>query len=234
MNHEALILAGGLGTRLRGAIGDIPKPMAPIGKRPFLEYLLLFLSHHQFERVVLSVGYRHDLILAYFGREFHGLSLSYAIEEEPLGTGGGILLGIKQCQAKNIFVFNGDTLFLFDPSVLLAFHNASSTPVSIALKRLDDCSRYGSAIMEGSKIIGFTSRGEKKSGLINAGVYLLDRNFLDSQELPPRFSFESEFLEPMTARKQLSGREFNNYFIDIGVPEDYQKAQVELPRLLAE
>ncbi len=231
MQREAIILAGGLGTRLRDVVEDIPKVMAPVGGKPFLEYLLAYLESIDFKRIVLSVGYRHESILSHFKTGFGKLSIDYTIEKEPLGTGGGIRLALEACLSPEVFIFNGDTLFLADPGRLEAFHHEQDARLSLCLKKTDDSSRYGSVVLEHDRIRGFAERGNPGGGLINGGIYLLSRPWLLSMDLPEKFSFEKDLLVPLAARGDLRGMVSEAYFIDIGVPEDYRRAGKELPDL---
>ncbi|HDJ33361.1 MAG TPA: D-glycero-D-manno-heptose 1-phosphate guanosyltransferase [Bacteroidetes bacterium] len=228
---EAVILAGGLGTRLRKVVSNRPKVMAPVGNRPFLEYLLIFLKARRFHHVVLSVGYRHEMISRYFRSEYRGLSLEYAVEKEPLGTGGGILNAMKHCRGEDVFIMNGDTLFLIDTGKLEEFHFRNRSLLTICCKRKADTSRYGIVQIENERITGFSEKGRQKAGLINGGIYLVNRSWLTGLDLPGRFSFERDFLEPMSRQQPLYGFVSDAYFLDMGIPEDYRRAEKELPGL---
>ncbi|MEO0042666.1 MAG: hypothetical protein RL329_2114, partial [Bacteroidota bacterium] len=140
---EAIILAGGMGTRLREAVADVPKPMAPIGNRPFLAYLLDDLKIQKIKKVVLSVGYQYEVIQNYFGNHYKGIQISYSIENQPLGTGGGIRLALNECRQENIFILNGDTFFKVNLSKLATFHHRTQADLSIALKKMSHFDRYG-------------------------------------------------------------------------------------------
>ncbi|HDR89269.1 MAG TPA: D-mannose-1-phosphate guanyltransferase [Bacteroidetes bacterium] len=228
---EAVILAGGMGTRLREVVSDRPKVMAPVGNRPFLEYLLMFLRNRNFHHVVLSVGYRHEMISRYFRSEYRGLSLEYAVEKEPLGTGGGILNALNHCSGEDVLIVNGDTLFLIDNVELEEFHFRTSSLLTVCCKRNTDTSRYGTVQVENGRITGFSEKGSQEAGLINGGIYLVSRNWLTGLNLPVRFSFERDFLGPMCRQQPLYGFVSDAYFLDMGIPEDYRRAERELPGL---
>ncbi len=227
MINEAIVLAGGMGTRLKEVVADIPKPMADINGKPFLQYLINYLSKNDIKHVILSIGYKSELIKEYFGNGNKSVKISYAIEETPLGTGGGILLAMKQTTTRHIFIVNGDTLFNVKLQELAHFHQQKSAALSVALRRMKDGSRYGSVITNRSnKIIAFN---EKKEGtenvLINGGTYLIDKQLFLNNNFPNKFSFEKDFLEKDFRSLDFYGFEFNDYFIDIGLPSTYFQAQ---------
>ena len=230
---EAIVLAGGLGTRLRSCVADLPKCMASVGTGPFLEYLLEELARQGVTRVILSVGYLREKVMEYVnGREWP-FDLAWAVEEEPLGTGGGIRLALSKAKEKRVLVLNGDTFFHL-PS--LAELLAVEAPVAMALKPMRDFDRYGSVetLGEVGKPLRVTAFREKKhcaEGLVNGGVYALDRDLFRGLELPEKFSFEEAVLEPLAAAGKVAGKVFDGYFIDIGIPADYARAQQELPEL---
>jgi D-glycero-alpha-D-manno-heptose 1-phosphate guanylyltransferase len=226
---RAIVLAGGQGTRLRSVINEVPKPMAPVAGRPFLAHLLDRLEGNGIDRVVLSVGYLKEPIVAAFGERYRGIEISYSIEEEPLGTGGGLRQALAMADAFPVFALNGDTIVDLDYAAMLRASEAAGAALTIALRRVPDAGRYGRAKVEGGRVVGFAARGEGTGpGLINAGVYLFARNVLDDPALPASFSFERDFLERRAATMRPLAFETSGYFIDIGVPEDYARAQREL------
>jgi len=176
---EAIILAGGLGTRLSSVVNDTPKSMALVNGRPFLEYLLDYLDVYDINHVVLSVGYKHQDILDHFGKQYKNIQLDYAIEEEPLGTGGGIKKAFDLINGNKALVFNGDTMFRIDLIRLFDFHSSRLSKFSLVLREVDDVSRYGSVeVDENRKVTAFNEKGEKSGkGLINGGVYLISKSF---------------------------------------------------------
>ena len=225
---EAIILAGGLGTRLRSVVSEVPKCMAPVAGKPFLEYVLEWLSRFDIDHVVLSVGYLKEVIFQYVESRSWPFEISYAIEEEPLGTGGGIRLALSRCRGDHVYVLNGDTFFNVDLDAL-----PFAAPVTLALKPMRDFDRYGAVDWDGELVTGFREKEACAEGLINGGVYAIDRSQLDLALYPKRFSFEQELLVPLSRLKLVSGRVQEGYFIDIGIPEDYARAQRELPEIQA-
>ena len=225
---EAVILAGGLGTRLRGVIGEIPKCMAPVDGKPFLQYQLEWLSRFDVRHVVFSVGYLREQVMDFVqGREWP-FAVSFAIEKEPLGTGGGIRLALQKCREKQVFVLNGDTFYNVD---LNALH--FTAPVTLALKPMRDFDRYGAVDWDGDLVTGFREKQPCAEGLINGGVYAIDRSQLDMSLFPKNYSFERDVLEPLVDYGLVAGEVQDGYFIDIGIPEDYARAQRELPEIQA-
>lgn len=231
MIKEAIILAGGLGTRLRDVIKDVPKPMAPIEGRPFLEYLLSYLHKQNIKKVVFAVGYKKEVIIDFFGNKYKDIKLVYSIEEEPLGTGGAILKALYLIENEHFFVLNGDTFFNIDLSSLENFYYDKQADLVIALKEMNNCERYGVIELDETyRIINFLEKPKKTKGLINSGIYLISKTFLNSFNLPKKFSFEKEFLEKYYSTYKFYGKSFDAFFIDIGISEDYEKAQQELPK----
>jgi D-glycero-alpha-D-manno-heptose 1-phosphate guanylyltransferase len=225
---QAIVLAGGKGTRLQSVVSDLPKPLAPVAGRPFLAHLLGFLERQGVTEAVLSVGYMHEKIVDAFGSRFGRIDLRYAVEDEPLGTGGGLRQALEQVVRYPVFALNGDTLLALDYRAMLAAHRAAEADMTMALRRLPDTGRYGRAVIEAGRVTGFEAGGVAGPGAINAGVYLFGRNLLDEPSLPSSFSFERDFMEPRMAALAPLAFETDAYFIDIGVPEDYVRAQREL------
>ncbi len=226
---QAIVLAGGQGTRLRPVIDSLPKPLAPVAGRPFLAHLLDRLERQAVDRVILSVGYMADRIVAAFGDRYRSLSIAYSVEEEPLGTGGGLRQALSLADAFPVFALNGDTIVELDFRAMAGTLAEAAADLAIALRRVPDAARYGRAHVEDGRIVGFAARGEGTgAGLINAGVYLFAADLLGDPALPDRFSFEREFLEPRAASLRPVAFETGGYFVDIGVPEDYARAQREL------
>ncbi|AEA34633.1 D-glycero-D-manno-heptose 1-phosphate guanosyltransferase [Hippea maritima] len=218
---EAIVLAGGLGTRLRSVVSDVPKPMAPINDKPFLEYILEFLNNQNIKKVILSVGYKWEVIKDYFGDKYKDIELVYNIEKEQLGTGGAIKDSLRLTKNDEVYVLNGDTFFDVDLSKM----KLDSNLIEIALKEMKDFDRYGVVeIDEDGYIQNFKEKSYYNQGFINGGIYLLKREIFDDFNLPKKFSFE-EFLENNFQNLKAKGKVFNSYFIDIGIPEDYEKAK---------
>jgi D-glycero-alpha-D-manno-heptose 1-phosphate guanylyltransferase len=232
---SAIILAGGLGTRLRSAVPDLPKPMAPIAGRPFLSYQLDYWIAQGVDRFVLSVGYRHEAIVGHFGAAYHGVALDYAIEATPLGTGGGLLLALDKLadRQESFLLLNGDTYFEVDLKALQEFHARGVSDWTFALFRCAQAGRYmGMEVDENGRITALKSGTGQPGRLANGGVYLVNPDVLRSAPWASgaSFSLEDDLL-PATfgAGRRLFGKECAGTFIDIGVPEDYLRA----PTLLA-
>lgn len=225
--QEAIILAGGIGSRLKEVVNEQPKVMAPVNGRPFMEYLLDYLTEYIFEHVVISVGYMKEQIMEHFGNEYKGIRIDYAIEDEPLGTGGGVKKAFELIEGRRAFVFNGDTMFRINLIRQFDFHQIRQTDFSVVLRQVDEVARYGSVKVDiDKKIIKFREKGAKKGkGLINGGVYLINRRFFEKNVFPERFSLEKDCLEALVDTGQFHGLECKQYFIDIGIPEDYERAQ---------
>jgi len=226
---EAIVLAGGLGTRLKSCInGDIPKPMAPVNGKPFLFYLLEYLKKQKIEKVILSVGYKYESILNYFGNTFQGISLIYSIENTPLGTGGAISKALKKCNDKNIFILNGDTYFPVSFSKLKEKQNQTGAEITIALKQMTNGDRYGIVSMENNSVItSFSEKIKANNILINGGVSLLNKEKFEKRSFTEKYSFEKEYLGKVVKQRCISGLTFDSYFLDIGIPESYMKAQID-------
>ncbi len=224
----AIILAGGFGTRLKTVVSDVPKPMAPVNGIPFLSYQLNYLKHYGIDNVILSVGYLHEKLISFYKNEFNGLKLNYVIEDEPLGTGGGIRKAMEQCKDEEVFALNGDSFFDINLTKFQQYHEFKNSSFSLALRKLDNASRYGCVQTErDNRIISFQEKSDMaEAGSINAGVYILGRK-LFLQHTPPntKFSIEKDFFEKELQVLPIYGFEFEAYFIDIGIPEDYAKAQ---------
>lgn len=228
MVNEAIILAGGLGTRLRSIVKDVPKPMADINGKPFLEYIFRYIKHFGINKVILAVGYKADIIKNYFGNRFNGISIIYSEEKELLGTGGAIKQAIMFSEVNNVFIINGDTFFDIDLNKVYQFHMRKKAALTIALRYIKNADRYGIIeIDEKNTVRKFLEKGEKKEGYINGGIYLIDKSFFLSFDLPKRFSFEKDFLEKNYELCNFYGIPFDTYFVDIGVPEDYERAKKE-------
>lgn len=225
---EVIILCGGLGTRLRSVVSQVPKCMAPVAGKPFLAYMLAWLGRFPVTRVIFSVGYLREVIMDYVNAREWPFRVDYAVEETPLGTGGGIRLALSRCTEDRVLVVNGDTFFNANLSQLVF-----AAPVTVALKPMQHFDRYGAVDFDGSRITRFREKAPCREGLINGGIYAIDRTRLDLSSLPEKFSFEKEVLEKNAGRGWVAGQVSDSYFLDIGIPDDYARAQRELPELEA-
>jgi D-glycero-alpha-D-manno-heptose 1-phosphate guanylyltransferase len=224
---EAIVLAGGLGTRLRAAVPDLPKPMAPVNGRPFLEHLLGYWIAQGVTRFILSVGYRHEAVAGHFGTTYGGAAITCAVEDQPLGTGGGLLRASGSLAAPGPFlVLNGDTYFEVVLATLREFHAARRADATLALFRSPQQGRYtGLTIDESGEVLSLAAGVQ--GGLANGGVYLMERSLLEGGAWRPSaaLSLEGDILPfALRAGKRLYGLECPGRFLDIGVPEDYARA----------
>lgn len=224
---EAIVLAGGFGTRLRQVVTDVPKPMAPIAGRPFLEILLGELAQKGFSRVVLSLGFMAEKISGHFGPRFAGLNLAYVVEDTTLGTGGATRLAATACAQDHVFVFNGDTYLDLEVDLLERQWQAKRHPIVVG-RQVPDTTRYGRLVVDGDRIISFAEKGIAGPGLINAGCYVLATDALAQFPLNKPFSIETDYLVPEVARATVEVFVTEGVFIDIGIPEDYARAQTLL------
>ncbi|WP_300796582.1 nucleotidyltransferase family protein [Helicobacter sp. UBA3407] len=222
---QAIVLAGGFGTRLKAVIKEIPKPMAPIGEKPFLEYILKYLKYQGVCSVILSVSYRYEAIQEYFQDNFLGLEILYSIEKEPLGTGGAIKQALELANRNPLFVLNGDTYFDVCLSNL-KFEEGSK--ICLGLKKMKNFERYGCVeINQKGRIEAFKEKEFRQEGFINGGVYLVDKSLFEGFSLENKFSFES-FLQNHFKELKASARVFEDFFIDIGISEDYELAKIKM------
>lgn len=225
MLKEAIILAGGFGTRLKEVVSDVPKPMAPVNGKPFLDYIVRYLQFYGIQHIVFSVGHLSEKIIDHYGNQF-----SYSVEKEPLGTGGGICLAMQHCKEEDILVLNGDSFFDINLKALYNKHNESLSDCSLALRKVDNAARYGTIELgELDMIKNFKEKsGKEKPGLINAGTYILNRSvFMEETIGKKSFSVEKDFFEKKVDQLKFYGFTFSGYFIDIGILEDYKRAQDE-------
>ena len=230
VKKECILLAGGKGTRLQSVVADVPKPMAPVAGKPFLTYLFQYLFKHGIGKAVLSVGYKHESITNAFGNQFKDISLVYVIEKEPFGTGGGIKMALQSCESEHVFIINGDTFFDVSLMDLYNQHIENGADLTIAVKYMENFDRYGCIDFdENEKITAFNEKQPRESGFINGGIYILKKSFLNALLLPEKFSFEAAVMEAHydKANFQVYTGSSTRYFIDIGIPKDYERAQIE-------
>lgn len=223
---EAIILAGGLGTRLRSAVPDLPKCMAPVDGKPFIAFLLAWLKKEGIERFIFSLGYKSEVIIDYLEKDHADLEKVYAIEEEPLGTGGAIRLAAQVANTASVLVVNGDTLFNVDVPWLSDAHQDAEAECTLALKEMKNFSRYGTVELDkNNRITSFKEKQYQESGYINGGVYVIEVKKFLAHDLPQKFSFEKDYLEANVGKINLAGEVMDYFFIDIGIPEDYKTFQ---------
>ena len=230
--REVIVLAGGFGTRLREAVPDLPKVMAPVAGRPFLSHVIDTLRMQGLSRFIFSLGYKADIIEKFLNDRYPTLDYATVIEEEPLGTGGGIRLALQKAKDENVLIVNGDTLFKVDVRGLFEQHTKHRAECTLALKPMNAFDRYGAVQMDDKKrILSFEEKRFYEAGLINGGVYLLNKEKFFHRSFPRRFSFEKDYLEAYCHEGTFYGAVQESYFIDIGIPSDFEKAQQDLAAL---
>lgn len=229
MITECILLAGGLGTRLRSAVPDLPKVMAPVAGKPFIHHIITFLQSQGVERFIFSLGYLHHLIEEYVRSNFPSLDVAFSIEAEPLGTGGAIQLALQQVRGEDAIIVNGDTLYRADLKKVSDYHQSTNAACTLTLKHMRNFERYGVVELdESGKVVSFKEKQFYKQGLINGGVYILNKKALLNLGMPDAFSFEKDYLEQYIHRHDIYGIRDDNYFIDIGIPGDFEKANLDL------
>jgi D-glycero-alpha-D-manno-heptose 1-phosphate guanylyltransferase len=224
---EAIILAGGIGSRLRSIIKDVPKPMALVDGKPFLEMILDNLNHTGFTKVILSVGYLSDVIVNYFGDNYKKIKIEYAVENERLGTGGAIKYALQFCSDEYAFVFNGDTFLNIDVNAVIDLKSIEHLPVIVS-RHVDDVSRYGALAISGNKLTGYREKLDLGPGVINAGCYYLPTNIMNSFTNLKVFSFEKYAIPEIIQNPGFVVYKHDGLFIDIGIPEDLFLASTAL------
>jgi D-glycero-alpha-D-manno-heptose 1-phosphate guanylyltransferase len=229
MINQCIILAGGLGTRLRAAVPDLPKCMAPVAGKPFLHYVIRHFQNQGVEQFIFSLGYMHEVILDYLHNNYYKTQVKAVLEKEPLGTGGAIRLACEVVQSEHVLVTNGDTFFRIDVKRLSAFHFERQSECTVCLKPMTNFDRFGAVELKKSNnaISNFREKQYYKKGLINGGVYALNVNQFMKKNWPQKFSFEKDYLEQFYTTDTIFGQAQDEYFIDIGIPEDYEKANVD-------
>jgi D-glycero-alpha-D-manno-heptose 1-phosphate guanylyltransferase len=220
----AIVLAGGMGTRLRESVPGLPKPLAPVAGKPFLHWLLLRLEQQGVRRVVLATGYRSEVIRDSLGARFGTIALEYSEESRPLGTGGALRQAMVQVDAKDMFVLNGDTFADVDLSGMRDAHVAAATRVTLATVSVPDAGRYGTVRVVDGRIREFVAAGHPGPGLISAGVYLVSKSLWDGVSLA-EFSFERDVLQARVTELAPLAYAAGSRFIDIGTPKDFARAQ---------
>jgi D-glycero-alpha-D-manno-heptose 1-phosphate guanylyltransferase len=225
---EAIILAGGKGTRLQSVVSDVPKPLASINGTPFLSILMSYLARQGFSRFILSTGFKADLIKNHLGSHFAGIPIAYVHENVPLGTGGAIKVALDKLHADHGFVFNGDSFIEANFHEIETYWQKywqKNQHALLVATEVADTSRYGRLNTQQNQLIGFSEKGVEGQGLINAGCYVLPKKIFEHIQMPPQFSFESDFLPLYLQQARVEVFVSEGLFIDIGIPADYQLAQ---------
>lgn len=221
---EAIILAGGKGTRLRSVVPDLPKPMADIGGVPFLEILLRRLEKFGFSHVVLSLGYKAEVIISYIENNSYNMQISCEVEQNSLGTGGAARRALSKCTEDHVYILNGDTYLEFDVTDIETIWDAEKKPMILGYYAADT-SRYGRLVIQDDLVMGFIEKGEVGSGFINGGCYVIPIRYLDDWPLDKAFSIENDHFPHSIEIEKMRFVELKGMFIDIGIPDDYFRAQ---------
>jgi D-glycero-alpha-D-manno-heptose 1-phosphate guanylyltransferase len=224
---HAVILAGGRGTRLGQLTLDLPKPMVPVAGRPFLEHVLDSLAYAGIDGITLSVGYKAQAIQTHFGATYRGMTLRYAVEEQPLGTGGAIAKALQR-ENSPALVLNGDTLLKIDFRALVDWYLEDPVPVAMVLREVADVARYGAVIVDNEHVAGYSEKGRSGPGLINAGVYVVQPGVFREFNLSGSFGLETDLLQRHCRELRPRAYVTRAYFIDIGIPADLERARTEL------
>ncbi len=224
--EECIVLAGGKGTRLRSVVSDVPKPLAPVAGRPFIAWLLDRLAAQGIRHTILATGYLAEKVETAVGQRWNGMDITYSCEQTPLGTGGAIRLACGHLRAASCHVVNGDTYLEYSLSSLESAVSEMSTSIGVVLAPVEDVSRYGSVIVSKQRAVGFSEKRQQGRGLINGGCYLLTESAIAALPETANFSFEQEVLVPAARKSDIAVMDNATRFIDIGVPEDYARAQL--------
>ena len=222
---EAIVLAGGFGTRLQSVVSDVPKPLAPVAGRPFLAWLLDRMAAQGMRRCILATGYLAEVVERSIGTQWQGMAIGYSVEDTPLGTGGAIRRAASRLHGDGVHVLNGDTWLDYPLPALEQATRGAGASIGIALARVEDVARYGSVDVEAGRVRAFREKGDAGAGWINGGCYFLTSPALHALPVRDAFSFEQSVLEPLAAQGEVAAFTETAGFIDIGVPEDYARAQ---------
>lgn len=225
--REVIILAGGLGTRLKHLLNEKPKSLAIVANKPFLKYIIDLLLRNGVEKFYFALGYQSKLIIDFLISNYPTLNFYYNIESNLLGTGGAIRNVIDLCENDHVLIVNGDTYFELNFEDFFKFHQKNKSNFTIALKLLQNFCRYGTVTLDNSyNLVSFEEKKVVESGLINSGYSIINRSELNRFKKNVNFSFEKDYLEKCIPNKNFYGFIDNSYFIDIGIEEDFNNAQI--------
>ena len=228
---EVIILAGGLGTRLKEVIKELPKCLAPIGKKTFLYFCLENLKKQGFEKFIFALGYQSEKVINYIESQNFGIEYVFSVEEEQLGTGGCIKKAFGYCKSEDVLVVNGDTFFYFEINSFFKFHILHESIFSIALTQVNNNERYGSVeIDKNAEVVAFKEKNNSNNSNINTGFYFENKKF-DFNNFPEKFSIEKDFFEDKNKNIKIYAKVFNGDFLDIGTPDDYSKSEIFVNKL---
>lgn len=232
---DAIVLAGGLGTRLRSVIGEAPKPLAPVGRKPFLEYLLAYWKPQGISHFHVTTSFRAEVFeLWQANSQWHSSTTLCFEGEQPRGTGGALKWALQKCRPTETFLLiNGDTFFTAPLQALERFHADGGSAITVGLAEVKDGSRYSSVVTGADgKIQVWEAEASSAPSLINGGVYVMSKErlapYLDS--FGGCFSLERDLIPMIVEQGEASALVCGDFFLDIGVPADYERAQVLIPR----
>lgn len=231
--RTAVVLAGGLGTRLRSVVNDRPKVLATVRGRPFLTFVLDQIHDVGCRNIIISIGYLGDQIARAVGDTYRGMKIDYAHEEVPLGTGGALQCAARQAATDDVLVFNGDSYAAIDLNEFVSWRDDAGFANGIATLRVQNCDRFGTveADERGAILRFFEKTGRPEPGIINSGIYLLRRDALANLDLATPFSLERDVF-PTWISTSFGARAFDCPFVDIGTPESFASADEFFSRLL--
>jgi D-glycero-alpha-D-manno-heptose 1-phosphate guanylyltransferase len=225
---KAIVLCGGLGTRLGELTREVPKPLLDVGGRPFMHYVLDRLAAAGIVDVTLATSFQSGMFAGLYGDRWCGIRIRHSVEQEPLGTGGAVRQAMAVAQADEALVLNGDTLFEMSIEAFIAFQRARQAQVAVAVRRVADASRYGSVHKaRDGRVVRFGEKSEHGDGLVNAGIYIIQASAFDEVKAL-RFSLENDLLAIGSERLSMYAFEAEGYFVDIGIPEDLDRARRDL------
>jgi D-glycero-alpha-D-manno-heptose 1-phosphate guanylyltransferase len=225
---EVIILAGGIGSRLKSVVPELPKCLADVAGRPFLAYVLDSLISFQYTHFVFSLGYKSEYIIDFIAQNYPDLHATFAVEDEPLFTGGAIRLSLESCTADDVLIINADTYFGFDLAAFMEMHVQTNADLSIALKYMERFDRYGVVKFDADKNIkSFEEKKFQEFGYINCGYIYIKKHLLLDYPVNFPFSFEKDFLFENIDQLKMKAFVSEGYFIDIGIPEDFKRARVD-------
>lgn len=228
--RQAVVLAGGRGTRLGDLAARTPKPLLSVGGVPFVEWVIRNLARQGVSEVILTVGYRAEAFASWLDGFETPIEVDLFVEEEPLDTGGALTL-MEERLADSFYVLNGDTLF-DAPLASLAELLTDAADAAVALRHVDDVERYGGVLLDGTRVSAFAEKAGHGPGLINGGIYALRRRTLEGRVAP--LSLERDLMPELVAAQRVTGLPCDGFFIDIGLPETLAEAQISVPRWWAE
>lgn len=226
MLDTVIILAGGLGTRLKSILPETPKCLAPINNKPFVGLLINYLKNQGVTNFIFSLGYKSELVVNYLRDEFGDTNIDYSIEDEQLGTGGAIKLALSRVLSDDVLVINGDTFFNNNLNLFYIFHKQNNSKFTIALTKVENNNRFGSVVLNDKKeVTDFFEKNQSSSVLINAGQYIINKVEFLNYNTENKFSIELDFFQNNSIKKVIYGYEYISDFIDIGIPDDLIRAQ---------